>query len=230
MQGSQQLTSYEMDSHNALMLGPRNAYLNWSYGPDNKSSDNQNAVTLTEITIHLSTNQASSTTRKKFRVDFSTNDVSKVLSVPLKVMEATYLWAWLKLNGTAARFPSDELGLLKATCYASLLVGRVLPVFGSAIEAYHFFKAELPPAAMRTLLGENEEELATRIENGHLSGLGGYLGGLTESKDKTQFKAAISNLLPSEISEQLVPQPVLNERGKRVKNKFYFSAPKYTVK
>lgn len=70
MQGSQQLTSYEMGSHNALMLGPRNAYLNWSYGPDNKSSDNQNAVTLTEITIHLSTNQASSTTRKKFRVDF----------------------------------------------------------------------------------------------------------------------------------------------------------------
>ncbi|AMJ98675.1 hypothetical protein AVL55_11150 [Alteromonas macleodii] len=231
MQGSHPLRIPEWTNWYTIVLSPRNRLL--SRGPkiDSNISDIQEVGTLTEITIHLTESRCSSSTRQKFMFDFST-DVSsnKVWSVPLKIRDASYLWAWLMLDGTAARFPSDKLGLLKATSYASLLTGRILPAFNSALEAYHFFKAELPPASMRTLLGENEEELAIRIETGHLLGLGGYLGGLTESKDKTQFKAAISKLLPSELSSQLIPQPVLNERGKRVKNKFFFSAPMYTVK
>ena len=186
---------------------------------------------LVNLSLYLNPKTSKQPLRQNFRLDvFTSRQPSIPYTLHLKLRDATYLWAWLQLNGEAPRFASRRLGLLKAGCYASLLVSEILPPFRSELEAYNFYKARFNPPSLRSLLGENVDEQCLRLEKGLVEGVGGYLGGLTESKDKTQCKAALSEVLPGELVRQLLPSPVLKENGKREANKFYFSAPHYTIK
>ncbi len=166
-----------------------------------------------------------------YTADTENNLKKEIIFLPCK--EATYLWAWLDSKGVQKRSNAKALGYNKAEKLAQLISRQDIhsPNFKSDFEAYAFFKKNFDSSFLTLLLGKDHDEIATKLEdNNNYNVLGGYLGGETESKDKTRFKSfLLKNLQDSTLVNQLLPQPLKNRSGKRIQNQFHFTISNYKI-
>ncbi len=186
---------------------------------------------------HIELNSKANTSHKlRFQLtiylaDTENNLSKKTIYLPCK--EATYLWAWLDAKGVQKRSNTKALGYNKAGKLARLISSSDIHSlsFKSDFEAYAFFKKHFDSSFLSLLLGKDHDEIATKLEeNNNYKVLGGYLGGETESKDKTRFKTfLLKNLQDSNLVNQLLPQPLKNRSGKRIQNQFQFTISNYKI-
>ena len=186
---------------------------------------------------HIELNSKANTSHKlRFQLTIYTADTKnnlkkEIIFLPCK--EATYLWAWLDSKGVQKRSNAKALGYNKAEKLAQLISRQDIHSlnFKSDFEAYAFFKKHFDSSFLTLLLGKDHDEIATKLEdNNNYNVLGGYLGGETESKDKTRFKSfLLKNLQDSTLVNQLLPQPLKNRSGKRIQNQFQFTISNYKI-
>lgn len=147
---------------------------------------------------------------------------TETLYLPMK--EAVYLRSWLEADRPYGRTNAKHLGRLKAVNLARILCSLDLDwiSFKTDYEAYVFFNQHIEDRWLQLLMGNDYEEVALKFEiNPDINVYGGYLGGESESKDKTRFKAfLLKNLNNLSLLPLLLPQQIKNERGKRIQNKF----------
>ena len=186
---------------------------------------------------HIELNSKADTSQKlRFQLtiylaDTGNNLRKEIIFLPCK--EATYLWAWLDAKGVQKRSNAKALGYNKAGKLAQLISRRNIHSlnFKSDFEAYAFFKKHFDNSFLALLLGKDHDEIATKLEeNNNYKVLGGYLGGETESKDKTRFKTfLLKNLKDVTLVNQLLPEPLTNRSGKRIQNQFQFTISNYKI-
>jgi hypothetical protein len=155
-------------------------------------------------------------------VDERHEEHTETLYLPLK--ESVYLRSWLEADRPFGRTNSKILGRLKAVNLARILCSLDLDWFNfeNDYEAYLFFNQHIEDKWLHLLMGNNHDEVALKFEiNPDINVYGGYLGGESESKDKTRFKTfLLKNLNNLSLIPLLLPQQIKNERGKRIQNKF----------
>lgn len=186
---------------------------------------------------HIELNSKADTNQKlRFQLTIYLEDTENNLSkeiIFLPCKEATYLWAWLDSKGVQKRSNAKALGYNKAEKLAQLISSPGLNNlnFKTDFEAYTFFKKNFDSSFLALLLGKDHDEISTKLEkNNNYNVLGGYLGGETESKDKTRFKSfLLKNLKNTCLIPQLLPQQVKNINGKYVQNQFQFTTTNYKI-
>ena len=184
-------------------------------------------IQILEVRLHLSPLPvAGAFSKKRFKINVAYSNensppCSKALHLPIK--ETAYLWAWMSTQQHHGRTNSASLGLIKAEKLASLLTGDTTINFSSSFDAYQFFKRHCDSAYLRLLLGNDADEIAIKLEsNPAHKVLGGYLGGETESKDKSRCRTELLNQIDYlGLVKKLLPQQVKDQNDKRLLNTFY---------
>ena len=154
-------------------------------------------------------------------------------TITLPYKEAAYLWAWLDVSTPQNRTNNKWLGKLKAMKLAHLISSMKSEslIFERDITAYLFFKKHFDSSWMQILLGNDYDEVTLKLEkDANYNVLGGYLGGETESKDKTRFKTLLKKqLINKKLTSLLLPSSEKNEQGKRIQNQFSLKIVNYTI-
>ncbi|MDO6693836.1 hypothetical protein Q4574_11100 [Aliiglaciecola sp. 3_MG-2023] len=185
-----------------------------------------NDLSIHAITVHLpATKYPDSLGRKRIKVAIHYAEKDKaecIATLYLPIKETVYLISWLSTDVPHHRSNAKPLGLIKAAKLATLLTGKLDIDFKNDFQAYQFYKQHCDSSKLRLLLGNDADEIALKLEmNPHHKVLGGYLGGETESKDKSRFKSELFRQLNnSNLINLLLPQQIKKRNGKRLPNTF----------
>ncbi|GAA6184915.1 hypothetical protein [Aliiglaciecola sp. NS0011-25] len=186
-----------------------------------------NGICVHAITVYLPVTASPNLLgRQHFNVTISyteKDNAASIVTLNLPLKETTYLMTWLSTKVPHHRSNAKSLGRIKAAKLATLLTGELDIDFKTDLHAYQFFKQHCESSKLRLLLGNDADEVVLKLEaNPHHKVLGGYLGGETESKDKSRFKSELTRQIGNpDLVNLLLPQQVKKENGKRLLNTFY---------
>jgi hypothetical protein len=185
-------------------------------------------LTVTNLTLDTRCNVVNPVSQnERYKLDITYENEKQeeqfeTLYLPLK--ETVYLRSWLEADRPFGRTNEKHLGRIKALNLARVLCSLELDwiSFKNDYEAYVFFNQHIEERWLKVLMGIDYDEVALKFEvKRDYNVCGGYLGGESESKDKTRFKTfLLNNLNNISLLPLLLPQQIKNKRGKRIQNQF----------